>query len=375
MEYMNKEKIDEANEFNYFRVGTIFNPIQTDLIPEIRMIGITIDYPVRLNAMAIDPSRIAADYKMMYSPGEIVFSTKLSIQVTVKLLEENVIRIEGEDSKNAPVIKHVCMIMAKAFGYTGGFEVVVNRCHEYRHCGLGSTGGLQSAVAACINEIFSKPFRKENLVKYLARNYGEEIDHEDEYLNPVQCIGGSAANGFYDGGVLVLAGHNTVIATGIISDDYDVLIGVPNDYIPSDSESQFNEEKQCLDLFANCGNVYGQKIAYNVLHYFLPALVNQDVSVMGDVIYDYRYNMGSNENCSYTYKNLVPLLNNLAYLKKEGITDVLSISSVGPAVFAIVKLENSDQCRKAFEKENLSILETKINNNSYHIVKEYVDEL
>ncbi len=361
----------ELEAFKYFKVGTVFNPVSLDYEPKLRINGITIQYPIRLNAMAIDPSRIAADFGMIYTPGEVVFSTQISFGVSVMLQESNDILIVGECSNKQSVIKHVCKIMSQAFKYKGGFKVIIEKYHNYRHCGLGSTGGLQAAIAACINEIFSNPFKRENLIKYLARNYGEEIDNNDELLNPVQCIGGSAASGFYDGGVLVLAGKNTVVGTGIISEDYSVLIGMPKDYVPSDSVSQFDEEKNCLDLFDKCGNTYGGKIAYNVLHYFLPAMVNQDISVMGDVIFDYRYNMGSISNCAYTYSAMVEMMNRLAFLKEKQIVDVLSITSVGPAVFVIVKNEKLDYCKEVFEKEKLDTLTTKINNKSYLIIKEF----
>ena len=63
----------------------------------------------------------------------------------------------------------------------------------------------------------------------------------------MQCIGGSAASGLMEGGVLILAGENTVVASGNISDEYTVLIGIPLDYSFCDSKTQFEEEKENLE--------------------------------------------------------------------------------------------------------------------------------
>ncbi len=92
-----------------------------------------------------------------------------------------------------------------------------------------------------------------------------------------------------------------------------------------------------------------------------------DLTTIGDVIYDYRFNMGSIKNCSFVYPKLVSLTNKLAFLKKKGITDVLSISSVGPGVFAITK--NKNRCLEVFKKVGLKTITTKIENNKYKIVK------
>ena len=56
-----------------------------------------------------------------------------------------------------------------------------------------------------------KSIKGNDLIKYLAQNHGEEIDGEDFYLNPVQCIGGSAAAGIYKAGLILLAGESSPI--------------------------------------------------------------------------------------------------------------------------------------------------------------------
>lgn len=360
-------KNETITDFKHFKIGTVFNRINPDREPSIIAESIQIRYPSRLNAMAIDPSKITENNNMIYTPGEIVFSIGIFITVKVKLLNENVINISNEYTDKNTVIKHICLIMKDMLNYSGGFQVTLIDYHPYRHCGFGSTGCLQAAVASCINHLLGQPFDNETLIKLLARNYGEEIDGNDEYLNPVQCIGGSASSGLMNGGVIVVAGENTVIAKGSISDDYRVLIGIPKNIEISDSVSQFNNEKENLHKFNETGLKHKNIIAYQVLHKFLPAIYNGDLSAMGDVIFDYRYNMGSIQNCSYTYKELPNLMSNLAFLKKDNIVDVLSISSVGPAIFIIADEKKMDYCRRIFEENNLTTIETCVYNHSYHV--------
>jgi len=152
-----------------------------------------------------------------------------------------------------------------------------------------------------------------------------------------------------------------------IDDSYSVIIGIPIDFTAPDSKKALEEELKNMQKFINCGKKYGLIIAYNILHKVLPAMTEGDLRLIGDVIYDYRFNMGSIKNCSFLYPKLPTLTHKLSYLKYKGVADVLAISSVGPAIFAIS--QNPLLCRKAFEKQGLKTFITKINNQSYSILK------
>ena len=359
MEIRNFQVYDVGNVYNEYKVKEEVRPICSSII---------IEYPTRLNAMAIDPSGITENQNMHYSPGEVVFSTEIKIEVRIALNDKDDDVYIGENPNRISVVKHTCEIMRKALNYKGHFDVEIVKSHDLRHCGLGSTGSIQASIGAGINYIFGNPIAEADLVKYLAQNYGEEIDGDAEHLMPVQCIGGSAASGIYKGGVFVLAGENTVISRGTIDREYEVVLGIPKNYKCQDSKTQFEEEEKNIDKFKECGRLYRNQIAYNILHKFLPAMVHQDVKTMGDVIFDYRYNMGSIQNCSYTYEDMPRIMEELKFLKTEGLVDVLAISSVGPLVFAIGK--NMDACKREFEKNDMRIYSTHINNDSFRILNE-----
>lgn len=353
------------NNFTPFIVGSIFNPIKKRKkgVPVFK--SITIRYPSRLNAMALDPSKIATNNNLCYSPGEIIFKVNIFKEVKVKLLQSSNIVISS-DSKRHSLIKHSALIMKDALNYKGGFEISVKNEREIKHAGLGSSSGLIASVACAINELFACSIPKKNLIKYLAQNHGEEIENDNNNLSPVQCIGGSIAGGLYSGGMLVLAGNNNVIAQMNINHKYKAVIGIPKDFSPLDSQQLLNLEIKSFPNFIRCGKKYNQLIAYRILHEVLPAMKENDLQTIGNLIYDYRFNMGSINNCSYCYKKMPQIAKSLSFLKTKGKAQILSISSVGPGFFAITN--QPEICSKTFKKLNLNTFIAEIFNDSYKIL-------
>ena len=257
--------------------------------------------------------------------------------------------------------------MKGALGFSEGLRISVDNSNEIRHAGLGSSSGMIAGIAAAINEMFGNPIAPADLIQYLAQNHGEEIDGDDKHLNPVQCIGGSAAAGFYKGALLVLAGESRVIATMDIPGIYKAIIGIPKDYVELDSKILLEKEISVFDKFMETGKTYGPKIAYDILHYGLPAMVKGNLKPFGEIIFDYRFNMGSIKNCSYCYPPMVDLATKLAPLFEDNKVDVLALSSVGPAFFVISK--DPKTCVEYFERHNLKTIVVELENNSYEVLE------
>jgi len=315
--------------------------------------------------MAVDPSKIAENKNMIYTAGEIVFSIPIFKRVKVVVIASPNCVI-SENSKRKPLIMHAFLIMKKAIGFTNGLNIEVDNLKEIRHQGMGSSSGLLTSVCAAINEIYGCPLTPKELLRYVAQNHGEEIEGNNDDLIPVQCIGGSAASGLYEGGALLLLGENLVAKRMNISDKYSVVLGFPKDFREVDAEEALKKELENMDNFMQCGKKYGESNAYNVLHKFIPAMIDSDLDAMGDVIYEYRFNMGSIKNCSFLYPKLVEICDKVSILKKEKTAPILSISSVGPLIFAITK--NTDRCREVFEKENLQVEVIPIYNDKYKVL-------
>ena len=184
-------------------------------------------------------------------------------------------------------------------------------------------------------------------------------------------MGGSAAASLYKAGLILISGENSVISTMKVPKDYSVIIGIPGDYIVRDSRVLLKLEIKNMHKFIQTGRKFGPIIAYNILHKMLPAIQDVDMKTIGDIIYDYRFNMGSIVNCSYAYPKLVKLMTSLKSLKKLGYVDVLSISSVGPGVFVITR-NNKDECVRTFRKLGLKTFTTKIHNTGFRVLEKKV---
>lgn len=355
-------------DFKPYKVGTVFNKIEISIKAEKPFLSeVVIEFPSRLNAMAIDPSKIASNQNLVYTPGEIVFSIGINKKVKATILsdKDGVLEISSQ-SKRKPLIKHAYLLMKDALGFEQGIRIDVDNTEEMKHCGLGSSSGLIAAVAVAINELYGNPINDKVLVRYLAQNHGEEIEGREDIINPVQCIGGSAASGIFNGGLIVLGGKSCVIKTMDIPEEYKVVIGIPKDFKEQDSKALMDKEIKNLHKFLASGKKFGPQIAYNIFHKFLPAMIDIDLKTIGDVIFDYRFRMGSIKNCSFVYKGLIKLSHNLSVIKNKNIAEVLSISSVGPAFFAITT--NADACLKLFEHNGLKTFMAPINNGKYKII-------
>lgn len=351
-----------------FPVGSVFNKLAPSLARSPRPVAreIALRYPARLNAMAIDPGRIAPRTDMKYSSGEVLFAIDTGRQVVVRRRNDKKIVISSE-VKRITLVRHAALIMREALAFRGGFEIWMDPGVEIKHCGLGSSSGTIASVACAINEIFGAPISAESLIRYLAQNHGEEIEGESDLLNRVQCLGGSAAAGLCAAGMTVLAGEATPIATSKIPSSYKAIVGIPSDFIEKDSVSLMEKEIQSMGKFIATGKRYGALNAYNVLHTMLPAMHQGNMKEIGDVIYQYRYKMGSIDNCSFTYPSLKKLFRALLPLRESGAAPILSISSVGPGIFAVAK--KFKECERAFRKANLRVYTFPICNDGYRIIR------
>jgi predicted sugar kinase len=358
-------RITKAN-FNPFRIGFIANPWPLpDATYKLKYKNVDLDFPSRLNAMAIDPSLIAFNKNRQFAPGEIVFAVDLPLRVKAVYQEDGLGEIRTNHSRRS-IARHSGLLMKAALGFSGSVDLDISG-REYPHCGLGSSGRLASAVAAAINELFGRPLSSQNLVRYLAQNHGEEIKQSSDYLMPVQCIGGAAAAGFYSGGCLVIAGHSVVIAQAEIPEDYRFVIGWPRDFEPPDALEAMNDEINNLDYFIAVGKKNGGIIAYRILHELLPAIAEKDYHTVGEVIKWYRFQLGSIQACSFTYPRLPELAAAVIKLWHASLADVVSLSSVGPGFFALTK--NPDLCVRHFETLDCYTMVCKASNHGYRVHK------
>jgi predicted sugar kinase len=356
------------NEFGSIPVGSVRGALPALLYPAKRTAPqVAIRYPSRLEAMALDPSKVAYDPDSLYTAGQIDFCIDICKTVTVAHLphSEGTIAI----SRNSPrpsLVRHATMIALQLLGVSEGISVDVVNELELRHCGLGSSSSLIAAVVSAIHELYGAPVSRPDLIRFLARNHGEEIDSDDARVNPVQCLGGSAACGLTQGSAIVVAGKATVIAAQNLDKSLKVIIGIPREFTFPDSEYLLRMEEENMPNFIACGEKYGPEIAYDMLHAVLPALQSGDLGPAGDLIYRYRFQMGSIRNCSFVYPPIVEISQKIAFLKEKGHAEILSLSSVGPGFFAIT--HEPEICISAFEEQSMDVYVTSLHNSPYVVL-------
>lgn len=354
--------------FPTIKAGYIFNPLKYNGEVNLKLNSIEINYPCRLDAMAINPAAVVYNDDMVFTPGEVVVSLNKFINVKIKVLSSSGGKlIISNNTKRKVLIKHSYLLMCQALNVSPSLEIDVNDFDIPKHCGFGSSSSTISAVAAAINELYGCPIENSDLIKYLASNHGEEINDKDEdNLKVVQCIGGGATNGLIEEGIIIIAGKSTTITK--MKYDAEVLICIPKDFKEKDAKVLMELEEKNLWKFKETGEKYAEKIAYNLLHKALPGLVNGSINELAKVVYEYRFNMGSNENCSFVYDGLVELGNKLRDLYENNDCEFLALSSVGPAFFVIVKDQiQKEKCKKKMKELNLNIIESSICNTTYKV--------
>lgn len=359
--------------FSKVETGTVFNPaplIQKPIKPTCK--SVVIKFPSRLNAMALDASKIAENNNMKFSAGEIAFCVDIFHEVSVEFTTSAAELDVDEKFERRSLVVHSAKIMRSALGVSDGLRIDIREARISRHTGLGSSSGLIAAVAVAINELYGNPFTASQLIRYLAQNHVEEIDGEESLVQQVQCLGGSAACGLTQGSLIVLAGESQVIKAMKIDENRKVVIGVPKDSEFPDSATLMKKEELCLYLFKETGERFGREIAYRMLHQVLPSMNNKDLGPVGDLIFDYRFNMGSIANCSHIYNGLSKIGEDIRFLKEENLAEVLSLSSVGPGFFAIT--ETPETILMEFERHGLVPQIANLHDGIYEVVeRDYYD--
>jgi len=293
---------------------------------------LSVQYPVRVNAMAIDPAQIDIRSDRIYSAGEVVISLALTRTVEASLTP---FEPAGLHPRQA-LLDHGSSLVAQAAGHrTPIYVQMIDDQAAFPHAGLGSSSGTIAAAAAATNELLGRPLAADPLIRYLAQNHGEEESPGSQWLRPVQCLGGAAAAGHLRGSVQVLAGHATCIASIETEPGLRVVLGMPRSYEEIGAEQAMAAEEQALPEFVATGEKWAARIAYRMLHEAIPAMRLGDLRPLGSLVTDYRFDMGSIRNCSFLYPEILDIAKELSPMRRSSDHLAIGISSVGPAFFAL----------------------------------------
>ena len=75
--------------FPTYRYDYIYNKYEGKINKNIKLkyVEIEVNYPCRLDAMAINPAAVCYNDSMIFTPGEVVVSTELYIKVKIKKID------------------------------------------------------------------------------------------------------------------------------------------------------------------------------------------------------------------------------------------------------------------------------------------------
>jgi predicted sugar kinase len=326
---------------------------------------ISLKYPSRLEAISIDESKIA-EYTAdnIYTAGQIDFCIAVYKTIKVSLRLDNEIKIT-DSSQRKPLILHSALLMKAALNTDYGFNIDVSADLDLRHCGLGSSSSIIHGVGAAINELFGNPIAPLDLVRYLVSNHGEEISIGDERIIQVQSVGGSGLCGHFEGGLIVNAGKCVPILRKKLPDTWKVVLGVPKNFTINDSESLMEQELENIDGFITAGKKYAKDISYRLVNEVLPDLIENRYKSCKDLIFDVRWDMDSNKNCSFVYPEIMEIAEKLRPLKADNDVKFVALSSVGPAFFIITGEPN--KAKRIFDDLEMKSYLIDIHNGKYEV--------
>jgi predicted sugar kinase len=354
-----------------FIAGTVFVDIKNKpFSPHPKYSQITIKYPSRLDAACTDPGKIFQySTENLYAAGQINFCIDICKEISVRIRRDKNIEVFGLPKRKALMV-HAAKLMLGGLGISVGFNINIKNDLELRHCGLGSSASIIQGIGATINELYGNPIATMDLIRYLAGNHGEEIDGDDEHLVQVQSVGGSGVCGHFCGGLIIMTGRAMPIIAVDLPTNIKIVFGVPSKYAHPDANNLICKEVKNISKFKKVSKNFAEKIAYRLLNEAIPELLEDNYKPMKDFIFDYRWDMGSIENCAYAYPSIMDIAEKMRPLKNDSEIEFVALSTAGPGFFIATK--NVARAKRIFADLNMTTYVTKIHNEKYQIIKKEV---
>lgn len=357
-----------------FKPGKVFNPVKGGIkSPCLKRKRIEVEVPARLNTITFDVGKLVGpSEKKVYRPGEFALTAGLRTYAKVKVLQDGKKEVLIKDkTRRKAIVKHAAKIMQKALNVDDSFILEANNKKNYPHAGFGSSSSLITSVGISLDLIYSKPLSKKQLALYITQNHGEETKNEKGEISKnrlinVQCTGGSPLVALYSGGMQVISGRTQLIFREDIPEKFDFVFGIPISYQKYSAEELIEMEETTFSDMKKRSKNYSKEIAYKALHKLFPAIKNQDMSRIGDVIEWYRFKTESLKTDAKTWPELLKKMKKLKeYRRKE--TKIISPSSCGPAIFALTS--NIEKTKSIFKEIGFKEIFTRgVNNTGYKVI-------
>lgn len=349
------DKVLEEWNFKHVKIGDLVYPLADGFSNKI-----TVEYK-RVRASV--PGRLFALFKNIkglveqeptgeFNYGEVSFGVNLRTHADVSLYDTLHVT---ESSRRASIVRHAAEITRRQVKYSGGLLIEANNDFPYRHVGSGSSAALYTATALAINKLLGEPIQKEKLPRFLAQNYGEEIDGDHENLITVQCTGGTSWMGLMGG--IILVDKSQLKYRMAIPEELGYVIGVP-DYPKPDAKGAMAREAG--GIFQNIMDKLPEMDRFHreVFHDVELAIKDSDIIKVGKGI----YNAFSYDPFMQLFDNMFPgikvLFWKLRDLMQKHSPVATFISSAGPGIVTVCEKHKEKEIMDCYEKLGIDYLLT-----------------
>jgi len=349
------DQVLEQWNFKKVKIGNLTYPLQDGFTAGAK--------PVYKRVRVTVPGRLFALFKNIkglveqeptgeFNYGEVSFGVNLRTHADVSL--HDTLHVT-ESSRRASIVRHAAEITRKQAGYTGGFLIEANNDFPYRHVGSGSSAALFTATALAINKLLGEPIQNDKLPRFLAQNYGEEIDGDHENLITVQCTGGTSWMGLKGG--VILVDKSQLLHRMAIPEKLGYVIGVP-DYPKPDAKGAMAREaggifQDILDKLPEMDRFHREVFQEVGL-----AIKENDITRVGKGI----YKAFSYDPFMQLFENMFPgikvLFWKLRDLMQKHSPVATFISSAGPGIVTVCNKHQKKEIMDCYEHLGIDYLLT-----------------
>lgn len=295
-----------------------------------REVEVTI--PARLHMAVLDMNRFSTE---RVGGGGIGLGIRIYLKARVRAIGRPEIVINGE----RPLIaRHFARVFKEILNFPGGFEIELYD-HKRRHVGLGSSSGIMCAACIGINEVLGRPFSNRELRRVIGYNACEESPSGNGYLIKTFETGIGSMVGINGG--LVVGSDDAELIYRTALPNTRVIILIPD--VPS-LEDEYTGKDTAADaevgLLLRRARYLDARLcntkAHLILLDFLPAMVKNDLSAIGDALLDLTFTGSKRAECEQHGLCGARIFHYIGLFREMG-AEVAGMSSVGPTTFALTR--------------------------------------
>ena len=277
--------------------------------------------PARIHLTVLDMNRFSPAHA---GGGGVGFAIQCNCTAEVTCIKKGV----EIDYNRAIIVENFVAVFKKVVGYTGGFRIRVTD-HDYKHVGLGSTSTVMIAVATALNDAVGSPLTNVQLRKLIGHNYVEETA-EGSLAFGFETGVGPAASTY--GGMAVMGDSLTLVYHHSFAEKKNVFIIIP----PTDISSAGTQEFDLLMNRARSLDYRDRELkAYLFMMDLIPALEEDDVKKIGDVIWEIEFRGSKRAEVEH---HSFEIYHYMSKLREAGL-EFVGMSSVGPSIAVVTALD------------------------------------